>query len=42
VGLRRPRAQRALMMGDLGRVAWGWALLSLIVLLVLTLTVSQH
>jgi hypothetical protein len=42
VGLRRPRAQRALVMGDLGRVAWGWAALSGLTLLVLTLTVSQH
>jgi hypothetical protein len=42
VGLRRPRAERALVMGDLGRVAWGWALLALIVLLGLSLTVSQH
>jgi hypothetical protein len=42
VGLRRPRAQRALVMGDLGRASWSWAALSAATLIVLTLTVSQH
>jgi hypothetical protein len=42
IGLRRPLESRALPMGDLGRVAWGWAALSGATLLVLTLTVSQH
>jgi len=42
VGLRRPRAQRALVMGNLGPVAWAWVALSGLVLVVLTLTVSQH
>jgi hypothetical protein len=42
VGLRRPRAERALVMGDLGRVPWSWAALSGVALITLTLTVSQH
>lgn len=42
VGLRRPRSERALVMGDLGRTAWAWASLSGVVLLVLTLTVTHN
>jgi hypothetical protein len=42
VGLRRPRAERALVMGDLGRVPWSWVALSGVALIILTLTVSQH
>ena len=42
VGLRRPHSDRALVMGDLGRTAWAWALLSGVVLLVLTLTVTHN
>jgi hypothetical protein len=42
VGLRHQRAERALVMGDLGRTAWAWVLVSGVVLLALTLTVSQH
>lgn len=42
VGLRRPRARRALVMGDLGRLSWSWAALSGVALIVLTLTVAQH
>jgi hypothetical protein len=42
LGLRHRRAERALVMGDLGRTAWTWVLLSVLVLLVLTLTVSHH
>lgn len=42
VGLRRPHAQRALVMGGLGPLAWAWVALSGAVLVVLTLTVSQH
>jgi hypothetical protein len=42
VGLRRPRRQRALVMGDLGGLPWAWAALSGLTLVVLTLTVSQH
>jgi hypothetical protein len=41
-GLRRRADERALVLGDLGRVAWSWAALSGVVLLALTLTVSQH
>ena len=42
VGLRRPRNERALVMGDLGRPAWAWVLTSGLVLVVLTLTVSHN
>ncbi|MET0839060.1 MAG: hypothetical protein ABWY19_09790 [Marmoricola sp.] len=42
VGLRRPRSERALVMGDLGRLAWAWVLTSGVVLVVLTLTVSHN
>ena len=42
VGLRRPEKGRALALGDLGPVAWAWAALSGLALLVLTLTVSVH
>ena len=42
VGLRRSAAQRALVLGDLGRLAWSWVALSGVALVVLTLTVSQH
>jgi hypothetical protein len=42
VGLRRPRAERALVLGDLGRTAWAWVLLSGVVLVVMTLTVSHN
>jgi len=42
VSLRRSAAQRALVLGDLGRLAWSWVALSGVALVVLTLTVSQH
>jgi hypothetical protein len=42
VGLRRPLARRALVMGSVGGLAWAWVALSGVVLIVLTLTVSQH
>jgi hypothetical protein len=42
VGLRRPRAVRAQVLGDLGRASWSWAALSGATLIILTLTVAQH
>ena len=41
VGLRRPAAERGLVLGDLGRAAWTWVLLSGVLLVVMTLTVSH-
>jgi hypothetical protein len=42
VGLRRPRAGRALVMGDLRPAAWAWVASSGAALVVLSLTASQH